>query len=135
MVTTVGVATAVAGSRLGRHACRLQAPEGGLRPRSGASPLGVWEARRQRLRPPERDSPARGRAVAGNTGGRETGRGQRPSSNTTSSETETLLSPGATGVLSKASAFIIAIRGIGIGALPPSPMLTIRRTRRPSALA
>src|SRR5690606_18543679 len=60
---------------------------------------------------------------------------QRPSSNTTSSETETLLSPGATGVLSKASAFIIAIRGIGIGALPPSPMLTIRRTRSPSALA
>src|SRR5690606_3315127 len=66
-------------------------------------------------------------------GGRRT---QRPSSNTTSSDTETLLSPGATGVLSNASAFIAPIRGIGTGMpAPPSPMLTIRRTRRPSALA
>ncbi len=61
-----------------------------------------------------------------------------PSSNTTSRLTETLLSPGATGVLS-ISAFIAIARIIGIGGrtppLLPSEMLTMRRTCRPSALA
>ena len=61
---------------------------------------------------------------------------QRPSSNTTSSDTDTLLSPAATGVLSYASALAMAMRGIGTGiAAPPSLMLTMRRTRRSSALA
>ena len=63
-------------------------------------------------------------------------RSQRPSSNTTSMLTDSVLSPGETDV--PASALSIAIiRTIGIGGWkpPPSLMLTILRTCRPSALA
>src|SRR3954468_16708019 len=63
---------------------------------------------------------------------------QRPSSNTASMLTDSVLSPGATDVsLAKpASAAIARIMGIGRGKLaPPSLMLTMRRTFRPKASA
>ena len=63
---------------------------------------------------------------------------QRPSSNTTSMLTDSVVSPGDTEVsLAKpASAAIARIIGIGRGTLaPPSLMLTMRRTFKPSALA
>ncbi len=63
---------------------------------------------------------------------------QRPSSNTTSRLTDSVVSPGATAVsISALPARAIAIIGIG-GRKPPllpSEMLTMRRTRRPSDLA
>ncbi len=64
--------------------------------------------------------------------------GQRPSSNTTSRFTDSVVSPGATEVslLITESEAIARIIGIGRGKLdPPSLMLTIRRTFRPSASA
>ena len=63
---------------------------------------------------------------------------QRPSSNTASMLIDRVFSPGATEVsLAKpASAAIARIIGTGRGMLaPPSLMLTIRRTFRPSASA
>lgn len=71
-------------------------------------------------------------------GRRRAGQGrQRPSSNTTSMLTDSVLSPGETEVsLAKPSAAIARTIGIGRGTLvPPSLMLTIRRTFRPSAPA
>ena len=63
---------------------------------------------------------------------------QRPNSNTTSRLTDSVVSPGATEVslAMPASADIIRIIGIGRGMLePPSLMLTMRRTFKPSASA
>src|SRR5690606_33573964 len=62
------------------------------------------------------------------------GHGYFPSSNTTSRLAESVVSPGATGAdsmrASIATDFIII--GIGCWKPPPSLMLTMRRTRRPS---
>ena len=63
--------------------------------------------------------------------------GQRPNSNTISTLTETELSPGEIAVsFSIGAAAIIRITGIGPGwPAPPSLMLTMRFTCRPSARA
>src|SRR5690606_3682066 len=74
-------------------------------------------------------------AVAGAVVGlaRILGHGQFPSSNTTSRLAASVVSPGATGADSmRASIAIAFIIGIGGWKPPPSLMLTIRRTRRPS---
>src|SRR5690606_14844177 len=62
---------------------------------------------------------------------------QRPSSKTTSRLTDSVVSPGETGVVARDSAASIAIIIGGIGRLkpPPSEMLAMRRTRMPSASA
>gem|GEM_PF-2778921 len=63
---------------------------------------------------------------------------QRPSSNTTSRFTDTVDSPGATGVALSIAAPAAMARIIGIGRKPPllfSEMLTMRRTCRPSDFA
>ena len=66
------------------------------------------------------------------------GHAQRPNSNTTSRFTDSVVSPGATDVSFSimASDAIARIIGTGRGMLaPPSLMLTMRRTFRPSASA
>lgn len=118
----LGLASAGDGRGAIRGAAHGDGGSGAQHDARGGAPVAVRHERRRR---PQAPSSERGWGD------------YLPSSNTTSRLTETLLSPVATGVLS-ISAFIAMVRIIGIGRTPPplpSEMLTMRRTRRPSALA